>query len=87
MTNYSHYISQNAMITMTAAEFMWAIGAAKDSVAIDPDTAAYKSGRKDEQDYILDILQDPIHHNITSPDIHTNCYTCVLVKEIREQEK
>jgi hypothetical protein len=87
MTNYSHYINQNATITMTAAEFMFAIDMAKDSVAIDPNSSAYKAGRKDEQDYILDILQDPIHHNITSPDIHTNCYTCVLVKEIREQEK
>ncbi len=87
MTNYSHYISQNATITMTGAEFMFAIDAAKDSVAIDPDSAAYKAGRKDEQDYILDILQDPIHHNITSPDIHTNCYTCVLVKEIKGEQK
>jgi hypothetical protein len=72
---------------MTGAEFMFAIDAAKDSVAIDPETTAYKAGRKDEQDYILDILQDPLHHNITSPDIHTNCYTCVLVKEIKEGQK
>jgi len=87
VTNYSHYISQKATITMTGAEFMFAIDAAKDSVAIDPDSAAYKAGRKDEQDYILDILQDPIHHNITSPDIHTNCYTCVLVGEIKGEQK
>jgi len=87
VTNYSRYISQNATITMTVAEFMLAIDAAKDSVAIDPDSAAYKAGRKDEQDYILDILQDPIHHNITSPDIHTNCYTCVLVEEIKGEQK
>jgi hypothetical protein len=86
VTNYSRYISQNATIIMTGAEFMFAIDAAKDSVAIDPDSAAYKAGRKDEQDYILDILQDPIHHNITSPDIHTNCYTCVLVKEIKGEQ-
>lgn len=57
MTNYSHYISQNATITMTAAEFMWAIEAAKKSVAIDPESAAYKAGRKDEQDYIIDTLE------------------------------
>ena len=87
MTNYSHYISQNAAIIMTGAEFMFAIDAAKDSVAIDPDSAAYKAGRKDEQDYILDILQDPLHHNITSPDIHTNCYTCVLVEAIKGEQK
>jgi hypothetical protein len=87
VTNYSHYINQNAIITMTAAEFMYAIDAAKDSVAIDPDSAAYQAGREDEQAYILDILQDPIHHNIASPDIHTNCYTCVLVSAIKGEQE
>lgn len=44
-------------------------------------------GKKLEQQRIIKLLEDPLHHNIQSPDIHKDCYTCVLVALIKGEQK
>ena len=86
MTNYSQFITQNATITMTAAEFMWAIEAARKSVAIDPESAAYKAGRKDEQDYIIDTLESLAYTDGTGHEIISE-FRSDLISLIKEEYK
>ena len=86
MTNYSQFITQNATITMTAAEFMWAIEAARKSVAIDPESAAYKAGRKDEQDYIIDTLESLAYTDGTGHEIISE-FRSDLIALIKEEYK
>lgn len=86
MSNYSQFISQNATITMTADEFMWAIEAAKKSVAIDPESAAYKAGRKDEQDYIIDTLESLAYIDQQGHEIIGE-FKSDLIALIKEEQK
>lgn len=44
-------------------------------------------GRDTEQERIVELLDNPLHHNIQSPDIHKDCYTCVLVALIKGEQK
>ena len=43
--------------------------------------------RQAEQERIIKLLENPVHHNIQSPDIHKDCYTCVLVELIKGEQK
>lgn len=53
------------------------------------DPAAYYTelGAKAERERIIKLLSNPLHHNIQSPDIHKDCYTCVLVELIKGEQK
>ena len=53
------------------------------------DPAAYYTelGARVERERIIKLLEDPLHHNIQSPDIHKDCYTCVLVALIKGEQK
>lgn len=48
---------------------------------------AYENGAKNERERIMKLLDSPLHHNIQSPDIHKDCYTCVLVDLIKGEQK
>jgi hypothetical protein len=45
------------------------------------------SGKALEKERIIKLLYHPIHHNIQSPDIHKDCYTCVLIELIKGEQK
>ena len=47
---------------------------------------AFEQGVKTERERIIKLLEDPLHHNIQSPDIHKDCYTCVLVALIKGEQ-
>lgn len=42
---------------------------------------------QEERERIIKLLSNPLHHNIQSPDIHKDCYTCVLVELIKGEQK
>lgn len=42
---------------------------------------------QEERERIIKLLENPLHHNIQSPDIHKDCYTCVLVELIKGEQK
>lgn len=44
--------------------------------------AGMTRGRIEERERIIKLIENPLHHNIQSPDIHVNCYTCILLKTI-----
>lgn len=69
--NIGDYIPASAQITLSGEEYVTFITVAKEH----------------EQERILNLLDNPLHHNIQSPDIHEDCYTCVLVKLIKGENK
>lgn len=48
---------------------------------------SYRMGARDERERIIKLLDNPLHHNIQSPGIHKDCYTCVLVDLIKGEQK
>jgi hypothetical protein len=54
---------------------------------LDAGTNAFQNGRKMERERVIKLLNHPMHHNIQSPDIHKDCYTCVLVDLIKGEQK
>ena len=39
-----------------------------------------------ERERILNLLENPLHHNIRFPNEHTDCYTCVLLALIKGEK-
>lgn len=48
---------------------------------------AFQQGEKTERQRILNLLENSLHHNIQSPNMHKECYTCVLVEVIKGEQK
>lgn len=46
-----------------------------------------QAGVEKERERIIKLLENPLHHNIQSPDIHKDCYTCVLIELIKGEQK
>lgn len=67
-------VNANATITMTAVQYL----------ELQAETQKWSMGI--EQQRIIKLLEDPLHHNIQSPDIHKDCYTCVLVALIKGEQ-
>lgn len=68
-------VNANATITMTAIQHL------------ELQAETQKWSMAIEQQRIIKLLSNPLHHNIQSPDIHKDCYTCVLVELIKGEQK
>lgn len=45
-----------------------------------------RHGAEMERERILNLLENPLHHNIRFPNEHTDCYTCVLLALIKGEK-
>lgn len=47
----------------------------------------FQEGIAYEQTRIVELLEDPLHHNIRFPNEHINCYACRLLVFIKGEQK
>ena len=88
MSVYLRY-APTATISMTVAEFRSAIKAAQEAIiaaGIDPNSNNYKSGRKDERDYIIDALESLAYTDDQGHEIITE-FKSDLIALIKDEQK